>query len=340
MQPGSSSDLPAQSSVPGEPATKPPAHLDEYFPFKENVYKKFKGTGNEFAEFTNYVDFIDDASLQIRTINPGTTTVSVYRLENGAVARVHFAGERYFRLNETAARTEEDVLIKEPIEIGTTWQAKDGSTRSITAIDMAVDVPAGNYLALEITTAGTYSVQKDYYAPNVGLVKREFSSKEAPGEKIISALEVIKDDTPLVVPMRFFYPDFVNSRTVYVEQNVDLFTGQELKSVIEATLKRVPDGSELQKVFSPNTKILSIGFDFDSSVVSVDLSSEFLSEMNAGSSFEAMLLTCLVNTVGYNYQTEKVAVTIEGEAYSSGHMYLEKGETWTADFNEIALYKK
>ena len=339
-QPGASSDLPAQPGAPSEPAQKPPARLDEYFPFEENVFKKFKGTGNEYAEFESYVDFIIDGSMQIRTINPGTTTVSVYRLKDGAVTRVHFAGERYFRLNETAARTGDDILIKEPIEIGTTWKAQDGSTRSITALDVAVDVPAGAYRALEVTTEGNHSVLKDYYAPKVGLVKREFYTQDMPDDKIISALEVIKDNAPLVLPMRFFYPDFLNDRTVYVQQPIDLYTGNEFKPVLEKMLKRVPDGSELQAVLSPNTEILSIDFNFDTSVVTVDLSSEFLSEMNAGASFEAMLLSSLVNTFGYNYQTDKVVVTIEGEAYSSGHIYLEKGETWTADFNSIAQYKK
>ena len=184
--------MPTQSSLPSEPAPKPPARLDEYFPFEENVFKKFQGTGNEYAEFESYVDYITDGSMQIRTINPGTTTVSVYRLENGAVTRVHFAGERYFRLNETAARTGEDILIKEPIEIGTTWQTQDGSTRSITALDVAVDVPAGAYRALEVTTEGNNSVLKDYYAPKVGLVKREFFTQDMPDDRIISALEVIK----------------------------------------------------------------------------------------------------------------------------------------------------
>ena len=338
-QPGSSSELPVQPSVPGEPAPKPPARLDEYFPFEENVYKKYKGTGNEYAEFESYVDFMIDGSMQIRTINPGTITVSVYRLQDGAVTRVHFAGERYFRLNETAERTGEDILIKEPIEIGTTWKAQDGSTRSITALDVAVDVPAGAYRALEVTTEGNHSVLKDYYAPKIGLVKREFFTQDMPDDRIISALEIIKENAPLVLPIRIFYPDFLNDRTVYVEQATDLYTGNELKLVLEEMLKRIPDGSDFQSVLSPNTEILSIDFDFDTSVVTVDLSSEFLSEMNAGSSFEAMLLSCLVNTFGYNYQTEKVAVTIEGEAYSSGHMYLEKGETWTADYSGIEPYK-
>ena len=107
---------------------------------------------------------------------------------------------------------------------------------------------------------------------------------------------------------------------------------------MEDGLKNAPEGSQLQAVFSLNTKILGIYYDDDAVVVTVDLSSEFLSEMNAGSSFEAMLINCLVNTMGSAFNTQKVAVTIEGGPYSSGHMYLEKGDTWTVNTDGIGAY--
>jgi hypothetical protein len=91
------------------------ASLEEYFPFQKNVYKKFAGIGNEYAEFETFWDYIDGHVMQVRTINPGTATVSCIVWKTGPCTDL-FCRERYFRLNETSARTGEDFLIKEPLK--------------------------------------------------------------------------------------------------------------------------------------------------------------------------------------------------------------------------------
>ena len=48
--------------------------------------------------------------------------------------------------------------------------------------------------------------------------------------------------------------------------------------------------------------------------------------MNAGSGYEAMLLQALARTFGGWYGVKSVVLTIDGDNYSSGHIYFEDGE--------------
>ncbi len=312
----------------------------DYFPFTENVHYKYNGIGNEYAEFETYVDYIKDGVMQIRTLNPGTVSITVYTIEDGALKQVYNEGETYYRYDYTASRGTEEILIQEPIEVGTSWTLSDGSTRSITAVDASVEVPYGTYKALEVTTVGKDSTLKQYYAKGVGPIKREFVSNEDTSSTISSDLATVEKDVPYKQTVRFYYPDFNNDRLVYVEKQIQLNTNDNVINDFEEQLQKAPENSGLTPVMSENTSILGINYDKDTAVVTVDFSKQFISDMNAGSSLEAMLLDSVADTFGNYFQTDKVAITIEGEAYESGHMYFEKGEYMTADWEDVAAYQK
>lgn len=307
----------------------------DYFPLTKNVYMKYRGEGNEYAGFETFVDYVGDDYIQIRTQNPGTTTVSVYVVGDGAVKRVYTGGEEYFRLDRTATREEDEILIKEPIKKGTSWTMKDGSERSITAVDADVRVPYGDYKALEITTQGEYSTVKDYYAPGVGLIKREFVSREGDGSPITSELEKISEGVPLVQTVRFFYPAFSNDRLLYTDEEIELYTNDDIKDAFESKMKKAPENSGLQAPVPQNAAISGVGYNSDTGVAVIDFSSEFITEMNAGASLEQLILTSVADTLGHYFGTDKAAVTIEGKAYESGHIKIEKGDYLTVDWEDV-----
>lgn len=66
-------------------------------------------------------------------------------------------------------------------------------------------------------------------------------------------------------------------------------------------------------------------------MVYLDFSKELVSEMNAGSAYETMILQCITNTIGIYYGVHKVYITIEGKSYESGHIAKKKGEFFTVD---------
>jgi hypothetical protein len=53
--------------------------------------------------------------------------------------------------------------------------------------------------------------------------------------------------------------------------------------------------------------------------------------MNAGSSYEAMILQCVADTFGGYYYADRVLLTIDNALYESGHIAFEQGEYLTAD---------
>lgn len=314
--------------------------VEDYFPFIENVHYQYNGYGNEYAEYETYVDFINDGAMQTRTVNPGTESVSVYVIEDGVLKRVYNQGEVYYRYDYTDARKTEEILIKGPIEVGTSWKLDDGSNRSITSVDATVEVPYGTFKALEVTTTGKDSVTKQYYASGIGLIKQEFISNNDTSEAISSQLASVEENVPYKQSVKFYYPDFNNNRLVYVEKQIQFNTNDDITDVFAEQLQKVPENSGLTPLISEDTTVRSIKFDPDTSVVTVDFSKEFISDMNAGSSLEVMILDSVADTFGNYFQTNKVAITIEGGAYESGHMYFKKGEYMTADWQNVTAYQK
>lgn len=307
-------------------ATTAEADVSNYFPFTKDVYKKFRGIGNEYAEFESYVDYSVDNAVQIRNVNPGTTSVSVYLIENGDLKRVFFEGETYFRHNLTHFRNREEIIIKSPVREGTEWTAENGTTRTITGLDIEITVPAGTYKALEITTYYTDSTVKDYYVRDIGLVKTEFTSLEVPDSKVTSELENISYDIPFIQNVSLYFADYANSETLIDTRAFTMFTGDDPKELFEAGLKDVPAGTDLVSMISVNTSILSIDPVSATDMVIIDFSNELISEMNAGAGFESMILSSLAKTFGYYYQKNKVIITVGGYPYSSGHIEFGEGE--------------
>ena len=90
-------------------------------------------------------------------------------------------------------------------------------------------------------------------------------------------------------------------------------------------------------MLGPNVKIKSLYLNKDNTVY-VDFTKELVSEMNAGSGYEGMILQCITNTLGAYYGVDKVYITIEGSPYSSGHIMMKKGEAFTVDYkNSVEL---
>jgi hypothetical protein len=333
---------PTVSASPSEPAVSPPAEfksVEDYFPFKENVHMTYRGEGNEFADFESFVEYIDNGAIQIRVRNPGTESVNVYIIEEGAVVNVFSEGETYYRQNLTAERGRDEIVLMEPIEIGTSWKLPDGSVRTITAIDAKVNVPYGKFEAVEVTTDAEGGVMKEYYAKDIGLIKREFTSSEDSEFVVTSELESVETDAPLEVTVRFYYPDLDNDRTVFIDKSIELYTGDDMKDKLEYELKHVPESSGLTPVMPEGASLLGIDFNRETRVVTIDFSKEFITEMNAGSRLEGLILTSVANTFGGYYQTDQVAITIEGGPYESGHFLFMSGDLVKVDTEGAVEYQ-
>ncbi len=124
-----------------------------------------------------------------------------------------------------------------------------------------------------------------------------------------------------------------------MERDIDIRTNEDMKYKFQKELKIVPETGGLAKTFTKNTQVLGIKVDEEKGIVTVDLSADFIKEMNAGSGFELMLLDSIVNTIGDYYLKSKVIITIEGKPYESGHVLKKPGETFDVNTIGVPLYQ-
>ena len=340
--PQSTATLPpatSMPSIPGTPAvTQATTTAADYFAFKKDVRLTYKGTGNEFVPYVAYVDYLKEGVVQLRQVNAGTTSVFVYTLADGTVKKVFQRGETYFRHDFTAISNLDEILIKDPIQTGTEWTLKDGSVRRITAVDKQISTASGAYQALEITTKRPDSTQKDYYAKGIGLVKTEFSWGDEESA-ITSELEMTEVGVPCQTTVRFYFPEFEKDRVMYEDRDVQTYTNEDVRSKLQEGLKTIPVGSNLTNAISDATQILGISLNDEKGIVTVDFSSDLTTDMNEGSSLEALLIKSITNTIGHYFQTDKVAVTVEGKPYESGHIALKEGEYFTVSEADAVPYQ-
>lgn len=311
------------------PVSETKLTIQDYYPFSENKKYVYEGQGNEYASYIVFTDFIQDNRVQLRSNNGGTEQVKVLENKNGELTLLLSRGECYYRENFTQSpSTNGEIILKEPLTKGTTWTLPDSRKRSITNVDVEISTPLGKYKTLEVTTEGKEDKIIDYYAPQVGLVKSVFTSL---GTEVSSTLSKIEENAAFTQSVKFYYPNINDDKLYYVEKKLSFLTNDITRTAFQNEFQNVPN-AELGKVLSPNAKMKSLYLNKDN-MVYVDFSKEFVSEMNAGSGYESMILQSITNTLGQYYGVEKVYITIEGSPYSSGHIAMKKGEAFSVNLN-------
>ncbi|KYH29099.1 MULTISPECIES: GerMN domain-containing protein [Clostridium] len=146
----------------------------------------------------------------------------------------------------------------------------------------------------------------------------------------------LSPSSPTPQALKLYYPQPMNNdvKIVSTEAKAYLKTDGEVKDMFENYFK-IPVKSNLSTLISKNTKINKLYLNTNENKVYVDFSKEFLDDMNAGGSKELLILKSITNTLGSYYNCNKVYITIDGEPYSSGHVSLDKGESFSVDYDDI-----
>lgn len=295
----------------------------DYFPYRENSQYFYEGEGNEYASFWNYVDYQDkDAGrIQLRTDNGGTETVQVMEGSSNELSVIVSKEESYYRDNllKYNSGEEPEILLKAPLEEGTQWTLSDGRKRYVSAIDKEVTTPLGKYKTVEVTTEEKDGETREYYAKDIGLVKREYKSE---GLTITSSLKEIKE-TPLIQNLTLYYPN--EAEKLQKEPKTLKFGTNDITRLKMQELLREKHGGN-QGLISVGTNLTSLYKGTDG-IVYADFSKELINDMNAGAGFEQLILQAIADTLGGYYEAGEVYLTVEQKPYESGHILLKKGET-------------
>ena len=180
----------------------------------------------------------------------------------------------------------------------------------------------GNFTAIEVVTEGGEGATIDYYAKGLGLVKTIFQSG---GMEVSSTLKSAEKDAARTQEIRLYYPDIQRDALYYVEKEVSYRTNDNTAGILEEAYKEAANDNP-GVVLSTNAAIKSLTMD-EENRVKVDLNEAFVTEMNAGAAYEAMIIRCIANTFGGYYNAESVILTVEGKPYESGHIKMEKGQS-------------
>jgi len=313
-----------------EPTPTEEATIADYFPFNENVKMVYEGEGNEFASYTTYVDYINDDKIQIRTNNGGSEVVNVLQNSDGSLTEINTWSEIYYKSDFTGeAANSSDVLLKEPIIEGTKWDLSDGSQREITGLSVAIETPYDSFDALEVTTTKDgQTIEKQYYALDIGLVKSILVVDDA---EISSSLKdmIIGGGYDFAVRSFNFFVTDTDILSNFVDKTVTLKTGENVNDFFAAEFL---EGG----LISANTKLNGMWIKPGSNVANIDFSAQFVTEMNAGTTKESGVLMSVANTIGSYFQVQKVIITLDGEPYSSGHILMKEGEAFDTNYqNEV-----
>jgi hypothetical protein len=310
--------------------------IQDYYPIQADTEYVYTGEGNEYASYRRYTDFVDSTNnkIQTRTNNGGTETVRVIEIKDGKISVVSIVNECYYRDNimdnNTAALEEPDILLMEPLVQGTKWTTPEGDNRFISGTEVPIETPTGSYKAIEVTTESEDSTTKDYYVPQVGLVKELFQSEAM---EVSSTLSEINTATPFTQTMEVFYPD--SDGKIYVEPiTLTFHTGDDTKEIMQEALRKEGSKDSYLQLASANTIINSLKLG-EGNIVNVDFSTEFVQEMNLGAGYEELLLQSVTNTLGNYYWVQKVNITLDGKPYESGHVLMKEGETFTVDMEKV-----
>ena len=313
--------------------------IADYYPFKVDQIMDYEGIGNEFAEKTSFVEFVKNNRMQMKIMNPGTTFVKVIEYKNGALIEVFSEGEFYHIENMlNSSSNSNNIILQEPLEVGTTWTTEEGFTNKITSIDKEIETPSGAYKALEVTTElEDGGVQKDYYAKGLGLVANIYVDGDFEVKTLLKETRNDKLDIDIVS----YYPNSKDTEIVTesVKQNIKFGTNDIIEDILEKIMKE-PPSDELIPLISEATKINNINLDRSTWTLEIDFSEELLTEMNAGSSFEMEILKSIVNTLGEFYDVDKVYITIEGEPYESGHFGISSEEFFKVDKDGVKEFNE
>ncbi len=327
---------------PGEPKYT----VEDYFPFLENTRLSYGGEGSEYAEREVYFDFIEGSRAQIRMSNPGTTVAQVYEVSNGEVRLLSSQEEMYVFYNTMERLMEIDpqigevdssaeVLLKEPLVKGTKWTLSDGRTREITGVNIPVETPHANYMAIEVTTQNNGETRTlDYYAADMGLVKSVFTSDEF---EVVTVLEAVEENASYSQIIRFYYPDFHNEFITFVEEEVQFQTNDDIRELFQTRLKASP-GEDVQPTIGKNVKINEITYNPEDSSVIVDFNRNLVTEMNAGVYLEGQILNSIATTFGGYFNASRVYIRLDGQPYESGHVLMEEDDYLTPRTEEAIRY--
>ncbi len=284
-------------------------HLWDYAPYLSNQIKQYSNGNQNSATYMNYSQN-DNAQSQIQWRQQGAVVTQVFVIGEGQIQQVTSTTnlnpyDNVLSSVDTLQTTDSQIILQEPLTVGTEWTDASNQTSEITALYDAMQTEAGVLTnVIEVTRISDDRVQKDFYAQNQGFVGRWTSeSLEEPGEY----WQLVSDtrNVMLTHPITLFEPD--DSQTELVRQSEGAFAFQTNGSLAKAFEHMFRELGIIDATITVNDVYID-----SQNVATIDFSPGVVAVLNNYEASEEAVIRSIVYTMGNFFQTEKVRLTVNG----------------------------
>ncbi|ATD54995.1 GerMN domain-containing protein [Clostridium chauvoei] len=137
--------------------------------------------------------------------------------------------------------------------------------------------------------------------------------------------------------VRLYYYDVNLDKLVYLDTVIEIKDKAVATAIVNAL--KSPSNNKITPAISSKINIKSASVDLDNDLIRIDFTDNFVKEQNLGSGPEAMTLQAIVNTLGYNFNVNKVKITLGGKPYNSGHFSYNENEYIPVNYNDCVEFK-
>jgi hypothetical protein len=309
-------DAAVSESVPA-PSTNAAAELpsiSNYFPIKTNTFYEFESPTLADLNQQVYVTYAEGNRVQRRVSTEKATATEVLEYANGQLRLVFGEPQFYYYENILTAEPSMDtLLLQEPLQVGQKWSMNADMSAEITDMEAIIATPFGELKTMEVTASfASGQTQKEYYAPDIGLVKTVYDTREY--GLVEYSLVRVTEQAALNPTLNVY---FVNGGQLTPEEKtIEISTNSDLAAVFSQALRDSAQG--YADLLPADAKINSIRIDRAVGGLYLDLSQEFMNAANAAGDSEQIILQGMADTLGGFFDISKIHITIDGVDYKMG----------------------
>lgn len=327
------------------PAPEPVGTIADFFPFHENTLIAFDDPAGPWGS-VSYTIYADGNRMQRLTTAGQLRVTEVFEIVDGEL-RVNYSNDRASGFERMIDKKSDApmVILKEPLILGNSWgiyvptfQGVVRGYSTITSVDVEITTPYGVVTAIEVSTEfehGATSV--DFFAKGIGLVQSGFfvpGFEQERGDtrivqeelEVMTMLRAIEENTAFHVDYFVVFPNDNVDDLDFAYGSFEFMTNNDIRPAFEEFLRN--PGDREYGLISDNTTINFIDVSwvpdidnpqFDMAIVHLDLSEDFVNDMNVGAAYELLLLESIEITLRDFFNARAFILTVDGQPYVLGH---------------------
>lgn len=177
------------------------------------------------------------------------------------------------------------------------------------------------------TTASDEETSNDAVLTNNNSFVENNSSNVTPDKTALSSTTTVNRDC------RVFYFNKVDLKTYCIDTSVKV-TDNALVTALTEKLYSAPNNNDNFVVLSKDYGVSSATLNYDTNVLTVVFNENFIKDMELSAEVANGVIGALVNTYGYNYGVDKVAVYFGNQLYT-GTDGTSSNEYYTVNYSDV-----